>query len=112
MNPNNLSNYEIHELIPAYKRRQRDTGWGYAFAHAIPFAGWFVMATYASSRKTITPVLFNFAGFLLFWCLGGVQAFSFALIVCNPLTPITCKIGIEKARRYAQKRLKDKGDNS
>ena len=35
--------------------RQKDKGWGYAFAHLLPFVGLY----YAIKRRTITPALYN-----------------------------------------------------
>ena len=38
-----------------WSNRQKDTGWGYAFAHWIPF----VWIYYAITRRTITPFLYQ-----------------------------------------------------
>ncbi|MDA9638918.1 hypothetical protein N9S87_00365 [Synechococcus sp. AH-779-G23] len=41
--------------------RDKDNGWGYSFAHILPLVGLY----YACSRRTLTPVIFNFAGHFL-----------------------------------------------
>ena len=62
----NKKNTKNSNLTKAFQLRQQDIGWGYAFAHLIPFVGIF----YAFSRKTITPFLITIgvnlsAGFLV-----------------------------------------------
>ena len=49
------------EKVKAFQHRQRDTKWGYAFAHQIPFVGLW----YAFDRRTITPFLYSLIG-----CVG------------------------------------------
>ena len=115
---NSVDNIESHKkeesgLIKAFKRRQKDTGWGYAMAHLVPFVGIY----YAINRRTITPFLFSFLGAI---AIGFTYGVLFAII--NPnydeqeletsgtliglvTTPILTKQGMEKARRYAKKRL-------
>ena len=98
-------------LVQAYKRRQEDTGWGWALAHAIPIANTFVAIFYAISRRTITPLLIYFVSCFV---AGGIVAIfsyelsqdnGFATLIAILLAPFTIKIGISKARRFAKKRL-------
>ena len=55
-----------------WSNRQKDTGWGYAFAHWIPF----VWIYYAITRRTITPFLYQIGrsfidGFSI-WLVSGI----------------------------------------
>ena len=115
---NSVDNIESHKkeesgLIKAFKRRQKDTGWGYAMAHLVPFVGIY----YAINRRTITPFLFSFLGAIAIGFTYGVL-----LVIIDPnyeeqevetadtlialvTIPILNKLGMEKARRYAKKRL-------
>ena len=94
-------------LIKAYKLRQQDDGWGYAFAHIIPL----VWIHYAISRKTITPFIYNnilVLVLILFFPNSG-YALSFLF------TPFITKLAIRNSREYAKQKLKEKGitsDNS
>ena len=103
-------------MIPkqdAFKKRQKDTGWGYAVAHIIPF----VFIYYSITRRTITPLMYAIIGNLLI-------GFSFGYIykTLNPnyieprlkdyartlgyvITPILAKKGIEKSRIYGKSKL-------
>tara|TARA_Y100001970_G_scaffold291386_1_gene428346 strand:- start:6025 stop:6348 length:324 start_codon:yes stop_codon:yes gene_type:complete len=101
--------------IEGFQNRQKDTGWGYAIAHVIPFVGIY----YALTRRTITP--------LLYVCLGNLTiGFIYGMIIgiLNPnydekkledsatliglvSAPILAKKGIEKARNH----LKDEIDS-
>ena len=45
-------NDSTRELV--FKRRQSDSGWGWAFAYLIPFVGFY----HAWTRRTITPFAF------------------------------------------------------
>ena len=94
-------------LIKAYKLRQQDDGWGYAFAHMIPL----VWIYYAISRKTITPFLYA----LPQWILSSIIFGNYYIIAWLILTPIISKFAINNAREYAKQKLKEKGisgDNS
>ena len=111
---NNNSSYKDSGLIRAFKIRQRDTSWGYAFACTLlPFVGIY----YGISRRTITPFLNVLLGS---WILG----FSVGIVaaVANPdidedaigglmgftgfiSCPFLCKKGIDDARKYAKNRL-------
>ena len=99
----------------AFKKRQKDTGWGYAVAHIIPF----VFIYYSITRRTITPLLYAIIGNILI-------GFSFGTIykTLNPnyieprlkdyartlgyvITPILVKKGIEKSRIYGKSMLNE-----
>ena len=99
----------------AFKKRQKDTGWGYAVAHIIPF----VFIYYSITRRTITPLLYAIIGNILI-------GFSFGIIykTLNPnyieprlkdyartlgyvITPILVKKGIEKSRIYGKSKLNE-----
>tara|TARA_B100000287_G_C20394875_1_gene687195 strand:+ start:185 stop:793 length:609 start_codon:yes stop_codon:yes gene_type:complete len=88
-------------LIKAYKLRQQDDGWGYAFAHMIPL----VWIHYAISRKTITPFLYQAILSILLAILVG----NYYIIFWFILTPINCKFAISNAREYAKQKLKENG---
>ena len=96
-----------------YHKRQKDTGWGYAIAHIVPFVGLY----YSITRRTITTLLFAFLGN---FAIGFAYGFIFAII--NPnydekklensatliglvTTPILAKKGIEKARNYGKEKI-------
>ena len=83
--------------------RDKDTGWGYAFAHLIPF----VAIYYACSRRTITPWAYSLIGNLM---LGIVIGLSFGDAIETKkgemnlkllgylTTPFLVKAGISSAR--------------
>ena len=50
--------------------RDKDNGWGYAWAHLLPIVGLY----YACTRRTLTPVFINFAGQLTIAIVIGVTA--------------------------------------
>mgnify|MGYP001316849919 CR=1 FL=1 len=98
--------------IEGFQNREKDSGWGYAFAHLIPFVGIY----YAITRRTITPLLFVFLG-------NFVIGFTYGMIIgiFNPnydenklensstligliTTPILAKKGIAKARKYSKEK--------
>ena len=92
----------------AFKLRQLDTGWGWSFAHLLPFVGLY----YAFSRRTITPALSVFAGcFTIGFVLGLAGAINeenensastaIGVLVTAPLV----KLGQESARKHAAKKL-------
>ncbi len=101
--------YENKNLIDAFKRRQKDKSWGYAFAHLIPFVSIF----YAFSRRTITPILIAIAvNFSMGFCVGFLfyleddeTITNIVTILSFITTPLAVKYGISKARNYAKKRL-------
>ena len=96
-----------------WSNRQKDTGWGYAFAHWIPF----VWIYYAITRRTITPFLYQIGGaFIVGFSIGFVSA------IVNPnvdedtleglgglggvvATPLLVKKGIDKSRKFGKKQL-------
>ena len=95
--------------------RQKDTGWGYAFAHLIPF----VWIYYAITRRTITPFLYQLGGaFIIGFSIGAVS------VIVNPnveddtveglgalgglvATPFLTKKGIDQARKFGKKQLEN-----
>ena len=105
----NKKNTKNSNLIKAFKLRQQDSGWGYAFAHLIPFVGIF----YAFSRKTITPLFIGigvnlsirFLIVILMLASGEEEANFFLRYLTFVTTPVAAKVGITKARTYAKKRL-------
>ena len=105
----NKKNTKNSNLIKAFQLRQQDIGWGYAFAHLIPFVGIF----YAFSRKTITPLFIgigvnlsvSFLVVMLMLASGEEEAPFFYRLSQFVTTPLAVKVGITKARTYAKKRL-------
>ena len=105
----NLQEGEL--LLDAYKRRQKDTGWGYAFAHLVPF----VSVWYAFNRKTIFPLLYTTVGGMIISLFAvGITSGSknpytavpFAQVLGVFSTPFIVKAGIDKARKYAKNKMK------
>ena len=95
----------------AFKLRQLDTGWGWSFAHLLPF----VSLYYAFSRRTITPALSVFGGAFMLGIvlsLAGViteenedsASTAIGVLVTAPLV----KLGQESARKHAAKKLRIK----
>ncbi len=98
-----------------WSNRQKDTGWGYAFAHWIPF----VWIYYAITRRTITPFLYQLGGaFIVGFSIGFVAG------IVNPnveddsveglaglggvvATPFLTKKGIDQARKFGKKQLEN-----
>jgi len=101
--------------IEGWNNRQKDTRWGYAFAHLIPF----VWIYYAITRRTITPFIYQTCGaFVIGFCIGIVSA------IVNPKvedetveslgtfgaligTPLLVKKGIDQSRLFAKNKLTD-----
>ena len=108
-NRNETRNTKNRSLTKAFQLRQQDIGWGYAFAHLIPFVGIF----YAFSRKTITPLFIGigvnlsirFLVVILMLASGEEEANFFLRYLTFVTTPVAVKVGITKARTYAKKRL-------
>ena len=99
----------------AFKKRQKDTGWGYAVAHIIPF----VFIYYSLTRRTITPLLYAIIGNLLIgFCFGYIYKTlnpnyiktrfeDFSRTLGYVITPILAKRGIEKSRIYGKSMLNE-----
>ena len=99
----------------AWEARQQDTGWGMAAAHLLPFVGIY----YAIKRRTVTPLLWSSLGtYAAAFSLGILMGLSgndfndkqyenagtvVGLIAC----PLLAKKGIDKARKFAAKKLED-----
>ena len=96
-----------------WSNRQKDTGWGYACAHLLPFVGLY----YAITRRTITPALYNLLGvIILSFSYGGVHYTIDPNVKDEDLetggrliglvsTPFLVKKGIEKAQKYGLEKL-------
>ena len=97
----------------AWSNRQKDKGWGCAFAHWIPLF-WIY---YAITRRTITPFLYQIAGVF-------IVSISIALVskIFDPnvddatlenlgsvggivASPLFVKKGIDQSRKFGKKRL-------
>ena len=96
----------------AWQLRQKDTGWGRAFAQAwIPFYGLY----YAITRRTITPFLYALAFSLMASIVVGVakngeseeNLEAMGQLVAVAISPIVYKCGDNQARDYAKKRLEE-----
>ena len=99
--------------IEGWSNRQKDTGWGYAFAHLIPF----VWIYYAFTRRTITPFLYQTCGaFFIGFCIGLFSAIFNpnvkdetveSLVTLGALigTPLLVKKGIDQSRLFAKNKL-------
>ena len=107
----------------AFRRRLKDTGWGYALAsYLIPFIGIY----YAISRRTITPFLYVLIGEIIFYIvlflLGniataisqglGLFIFGLGYISSFALGIYLVKLGINQSRLYAKSKLKEIGNSS
>tara|TARA_B100000965_G_scaffold178495_1_gene148969 strand:+ start:229 stop:549 length:321 start_codon:yes stop_codon:yes gene_type:complete len=106
----------MNTKIEGFKNRQKDTGWGYAIAHIIPFVGIY----YALTRRTITPLLFTFLGNIIVGFIYGMvigvldpnynekKLENSATLIGLISTPILVKKGIEKARKYGKNKIDSK----
>ena len=83
--------------------RDKDSGWGYAIAHVLPFVGIY----YACTRRTITPMAYSFIGNILMGITIGISAPDFvkseesdvSLKLLGLLTtPLLVKMGIRTIR--------------
>ena len=78
--------------IEGWSNRQKDTGWGYAFAHFLPF----VWIYYAITRRTITPFCYQFCGaFAIGFSIGFVS------VMVNPNVD---EESIEKLENYSSEK--------
>ncbi len=101
------------QKVKAFQHRQRDTGWGYAFAHLIPFVGLW----YAFDRYTITPFLYSAVGSFAISSVVGLvmiganpqtsqkEADGIGYLTCIITSPFLVKKGIERAREYGKLKL-------
>ena len=93
----------------AFQARQLDTGWGYAFAHYVPF----VPIYYGLTRRTLTPMAVYLAGCLLAGFVYGManpnaseeQSEAASNWFVFGSLPVLIKLGQEKARKHAAKKL-------
>ena len=101
--------------IEGWSNRQKDTGWGYAFAHLLPF----VWIYYAITRRTITPFFYQICGA---FAIG--LSIGFVSVIVNPNvdeesienlgtigaiigSPLLVKKGIDQSRLFAKNKLKN-----
>ncbi len=101
--------------IEGLSNRQKDTGWGYACAHLIPF----VWIYYAITRRTITPFLYQIGGtFIVGFSIGVVSSIVNPYVLEDTVeglaslggavaTPFLAKKGIDQARKYGKKQLEN-----
>ena len=99
--------------IEGWSNRQKDTGWGYAFAHCIPF----VWIYYAITRRTITPFLYQTCGaFVIGFTIGFASAMVYPTFEDETLeslgtlgaligSPLLVKKGIDQSRLFAKNKL-------
>ena len=104
----------VHTLEESFELRQKDTGWGYAFASLLPF----VHLYYGWTRRTITPLVADFAGSFV-----TAVFISIAVTSANPdlsdkqvknlsqlaifSSPVWVKLGINSARKQGAKKLQE-----
>ena len=96
-----------------WSNRQKDTGWGYAFAHLLPFVGLY----YAITRRTITPALYNILGVIILSFTYGLVHYTLdpnvkdedleagGSLIGLVSTPFLVKKGIEKAKKFGLEKL-------
>lgn len=113
----------------AYQLRQKDTGWGRACAHLIPFYPIY----YAWTRRTLTPGLWGIGLSLatifiidllstgkivsitnlteILYYVNQSHTTTTGEIFAMPINVIGIKLGINKSRQYAHHILKTKDQN-
>ena len=99
--------------IEGWSNRQKDTGWGYAFAHLLPF----VWIYYAITRWTITPFSYQICGaFAIGFIIGFVSVMfnpdvdeesieNLGTIGALIGSPLLVKKGIDQSRLFAKNKL-------
>ena len=107
----------VHQIsqkkILAFRRRQQDTGWGYALSSAwVPL----VQIYYAISRRSVTPIIYGIAGTTLICLIIGAFINTFGVSGQGPSSeqwkvvfyvttyvagPFLYKSGIRQAKRKA-----------
>ena len=99
--------------IEGWSNRQKDTGWGYSFAHLVPF----VWIYYSITRRTITPFVYQICGaFAIGFSIGFISVLVNpnvedetveSLVTLGVLfgTPLLVKKGIDKSRLFAKNKL-------
>ena len=99
--------------IEGWSNRQKDKGWGYAFAHLLPF----VWIYYAITRRTITPFAYQICGAFAIGVSIGFVSFivnpnveeeyieSLGTIGALIGTPLLVKKGIDQSRLFAKDKL-------
>lgn len=95
--------------VRAWEERQKDTGWGRAFCHLIPF----YEVLYAVQRRTLTPLAYQLLGGFMLGLVFGIAAPSigekdrdnYLTLMSLAATPVLAKLGIDKARNQAKEDL-------
>ena len=93
--------------VDVWRKRQKDTGWGYAVAHMIPG----VSIYYALTRRTMTPYLYTLSVSIAVTLLTliiiskGSKIDLSSRLMSLPLQCLAAKMGIEKARKYGEQQL-------
>ncbi len=99
--------------IEGWTNRQKDTAWGYAFAHSLPL----VWIYYAITRRTITPFLYQTCGaFVIGFTIGMVSGIINPNIEDKTVerlgtlgaligSPFLVKKGIDQSRLFAKNKL-------
>ncbi len=115
----------VHPLstqkIRAFRKRQQDTGWGYALSSAwVPL----VLIYYAISRRSITPIIYGIGGTALICLIIGAFINTFGVSGQGPSSeqwkvvfylttyiagPFLYKSGIRQAKREAMSILMRNG---
>ena len=84
----------------ALRKRISDKGWKPLLIFCIPIYG---VINHSFTRKTITPLAYDFIPrFILIFLLGDS-----GLTISFFVTPIVVKCGIDTAREFAKKKLKE-----
>lgn len=116
-----MVNQISHKKILAFRRRQQDTGWGYALSSAwVPL----VQIYYALSRRSITPMIYGITGTALICIIIGAFINTFGVSGQGPSSeqwkvvfyvttyvagPFLYKSGIRQAKREAMSILMRNG---
>ena len=109
------------QKIRAFRKRQQDTGWGYALSSAwVPL----VLIYYAISRRSITPIIYGIVGTALICLIIGAFINTFGVSGQGPSSeqwkvvfylttyiagPFLYKSGIRQAKREAMSVLMRNG---
>jgi len=99
--------------VKAFQRRQRDSGWGYAFGQILTPIGLYDAIT----RRTLTPIAYDISGSLVIGLivptvyryfaptLGMDQVTVVSWIASIAATPLLAKTGIDNACDHARQQL-------
>ena len=85
-----------------FNNRQKDTGWGKAFCHIIPF--YFIY--YGFTRRTLTPMFYAFAGNLVLgFCFGFIYALINPNYVEENLKNNLRVLGLTSTRSFGEEKI-------